>query len=77
MWTAVVRCKTCSQEINRAEHVPQSEKLRVEVSAPLMALCKEPSHNTGSDYNLNYDLAWLLELSPTPTTNHAETTGIN
>lgn len=61
LWTAICKCRTCGREINRATHVPEHEKMRVGVSAALMAICDQKSHNTGSDYNLNFDLTWHEE----------------
>ena len=63
LWTGIVRCKTCGTEINRAEHVPDEDKSRVGISAPIAAgLCPTKSHNTFSDCNLNYDIEWVEEL---------------
>ena len=61
LWTAIARCRVCGKEINRAEHVPESEKTRVGVAAPMMALCDVRHHNTGSDFNLAFDLEWMPE----------------
>lgn len=62
-WTAICKCRTCGKEINRAMGVPTSEKTRVSISATMMAICDVRSHNTGSDYNLNFDMEWVTEHS--------------
>ena len=64
LWTAIMRCRECRTEINRAEHVPEHQKSRVAISAPIVGLCPTKSHNTASDYTLNFDLEWLEELPP-------------
>ncbi len=61
LWTAIMRCRECKTELNRAEHVPEHQKSRVAISAPLLGLCPTESHNTFSDCNLNFDLEWLEE----------------
>jgi hypothetical protein len=61
LWTGIARCGTCKKEINRAQHVPESDKTKVNVSAPLAAICDVRSHNTGSDYNLNFEIEWIKE----------------
>lgn len=61
LWTAVAKCSTCKKELNRAEHVPESQKTKVIISAPLMAVCDVRDHNTTSDLNLRVDLEWIEE----------------
>lgn len=67
LWTAIVTCRTCKAELNRATGVPEAEKARIAISAPLLCLCEVLAHNTGSDFNLNFDLEWRDEpLLPEP-----------
>ena len=61
LWTYIVRCRVCGRECNRAEHVPERHRTRVAMSAPFMARCKEPGHDTFSDLNLAYDAEWVPE----------------
>lgn len=61
LWTYVVRCATCNQECNRAEHVPENQRGRVVMGAPLMARCKNEAHNTLSDLNYHYYAEWIPE----------------
>lgn len=62
LWTYIVRCGTCGAECNRAEHVPEGKRFKVELSAPMMAFCKvEERHNTLSDLNYNYNAEWVAE----------------
>lgn len=49
--TIVAYCTKCGAEINRAENVPKSRANAVAMGAPLVAFCKERSHNTFSDCN--------------------------
>jgi hypothetical protein len=68
LWTAIARCGVCRRELNRAEHVPESEKLRIAVSAPLMAVCPERGHNAFSDCNPGVELEWIEEEDRTSRT---------
>lgn len=61
LYTCIARCGVCKRELNRAMHVPEEDKSRVAVSAPLFALCPERQHNTLSDLNLKVELEWLSE----------------
>jgi hypothetical protein len=47
----VAYCTKCGSEINRAESVPKSRANAVAMGAPLVAFCRERSHNTFSDCN--------------------------
>lgn len=59
LFTCVVRCSACKTELNRAEHVPEHEKLRVILSAPIVVgRCPRGCDPTFSDCNLNTDLDW-------------------
>jgi len=61
LWTYIVRCKACGAECNRAEHVPEGKRTQVALSAPFMARCPDPDHNTFSDMNLAYIGEWVPE----------------
>lgn len=61
LWTAIATCEECGRELNRAEHVPEPEKGRVALSAPLVCICPEKHHNTLSDLNLRVRLEWVEE----------------
>jgi len=63
LWTCVATCQVCGVELNRAEHVPTSEKGRVELAAPLVAICKVPGHSTFPDCNLLPVLTWSEEAT--------------
>lgn len=59
MWTGIARCKVCKKELNRAENVPESEKQKVIMTAPLMAVCDVKAHNAGfSDVNFGVEIEW-------------------
>ena len=63
LWTAIVRCKTCGTEINRAEHVPENKKTQIATTAPIAAgLCPTKEHNSFSDCTWNIDVEWVEEL---------------
>ena len=59
IYTCIARCSTCKKELNRAENVPEDQKSKVIISAPLIAVCDDKSHNTMSDLNLRIELEWL------------------
>lgn len=61
LWTCIAYCQKCGKELNRAEHVPEKEKFKVEMSAPFNAICKEYGHSTYSDVNFAPKLAWVKE----------------
>ncbi|MBF6588958.1 MAG: hypothetical protein IVW57_00320 [Ktedonobacterales bacterium] len=61
LWTYIVRCATCGQECNRAEHVPERKRGLVAMGAPMMAFCAVEAHNTLSDLNYHYDAEWVPE----------------
>jgi len=63
LWTCVATCQVCGVELNRAEHVPEGDKVRVELSAPLAAICKVPGHSSFSDCNLVPILTWTQEAA--------------
>lgn len=67
IYTCTARCSTCKKELNRAENVPEAQKAKVTISAPLMAVCDVKSHNTFSDLNLRVDLEWLEQDGQTAT----------
>ena len=60
-WTCIARCRVCKSELNRAVHVPELKKFKIELSAPLVSICKEKNHNTFSDCNIGVDLEWIKE----------------
>ena len=64
LWTGIATCRTCGAELNRAEHVPTTDKGRVTIAAPLMAICKVRGHNTFSDCNIGVVLEWVEETPP-------------
>ncbi len=61
LWTCIATCGDCGKEIGRAEHVPESNRFMVGLSAPLNCLCDNPKHNTFSDCNLRAKLEWIEE----------------
>lgn len=61
LWTCIARCQVCGKELNRAVHVPEYDKTRVAISAPLVAICDEPGHSTLSDCNIGVNLEWVQE----------------
>ena len=61
LWTCIARCGDCRRELNRAEHVPESQRTLVALGAPMVALCQNPEHNTLSDLNLRVQLDWFKE----------------
>lgn len=61
LWKATATCATCGEILNTAEHVPESQKFRVAMTAPIMATCKVWSHNTFKDLNLRVKLEWEKE----------------
>ena len=63
LWTCIARCQICNKELNRAKHVPEHEKVRVIISAPLVAICPKTHHNTMSDCNIGVDLEWIEEIA--------------
>jgi hypothetical protein len=67
LFTATVRCKDCGTILNTAQHVPEHCKTQILISAPLMCLCEEPSHNRPyQDCNLNWDILWSPEYTLLP-----------
>jgi hypothetical protein len=66
LWTLIARCQVCGKELNRATHVPECERSRVVIAAPLMALCDVRSHNTLSDCNIGVNLEWVSESPNAP-----------
>ena len=61
LWKGIVRCDKCGDVLNTAEHVPTEAKARVELSAPLMAVCPKRGHSTFSDCNFTARVEWELE----------------
>lgn len=62
-WTCVATCQVCGVELNRAEHVSTADKARVELAAPLVAICKVRGHSTFLDCNFAPVLTWTLEAA--------------
>ena len=61
-WTGILKCKDCGAELNRAEHVPEGEKTRIAIAAPLVAgSCPNGCRSTFSDCNLNTTIEWVEE----------------
>ena len=65
LYTCIARCRVagCREELNRAEHVPESAKTKVALCAPLVAICEKPGHSTFSDCNIRVDLEWIEETA--------------
>ena len=61
LWTAIAKCKVCKRELNRATGVPESSKMQIILSAPLVAICEVRDHNTFSDCNPGVELEWMEE----------------
>lgn len=61
LFTCIATCQVCGRELNRAQHVPERDKTQVVISAPLMCICPEKSHNTLSDCNIGVKLEWQEE----------------
>ena len=59
-FTCTARCKTCNKILNTAHGVPENEKSKVTVSAPLATagMCE---HSTLSDLNYHFTLEWTQE----------------
>ena len=58
-FTYVILCRGCGGELNRAVGVPEHEKGRVVVTAPLMAgRCINGCPSTWSDCNLKWSGTW-------------------
>jgi len=61
LWTGILSCSDCGQELNRAENVPDDEKHRVGMGSPLVAgKCPKGCRSTFSDMNMNTELRWVL-----------------
>ena len=62
LWTAILKCRDCGTELNRAEHVPEEKKAQVDISAALMAgKCPKGCRATFSDCNINTTIDWKEE----------------
>lgn len=62
LWTALLTCRDCGQELNRAESVPQNSKAAVNVtSAHVAGQCPNGCRSTFSDFNINTEIEWILE----------------
>lgn len=61
LWRCVARCQVCKKVLNTADHVPENEKTRIELTAPLMAVCDVRGHSTFSDCNFAPILEWEIE----------------
>lgn len=59
LFSAIAKCGVCKAELNRAENVPESQKSRVEIGAPMIAICDTSYHNTFSDLNLKVEIEWI------------------
>jgi len=60
LWTAILSCKDCGKELNRALDVPDSDRGRVSVSSALAAgRCPNGCRSTLSDLNINTKLEWI------------------
>lgn len=58
-YTAICRCRECKTELNRADNVPESKKLQIIMSAPLVAgRCPQKCRSTFSDCNMNIEIDW-------------------
>ena len=65
-WTCVAKCQVCGKVLNTAKGVPESEKVRVAISAPLVCLCPVPGHNTLNDCNIGVELEWSKDQVADP-----------
>ena len=63
LYTCIAFCRTCGKELNRAEHVPENMRTRVAMSAPMVAICDMPAHNSLPDLNLRVVLTWMDEAT--------------
>ena len=62
--TAIVTCRDCGEQLAKAEHVPENEKTRIILSAPLVTpSCPKGCRPTADDCNANTNLEWLNEPS--------------
>lgn len=61
LWRLIARCGQCKKILNMARNVPESEKSKVEMQGPLMAICDVKAHNSMSDLNLGVQLIWERE----------------
>jgi len=62
LWIGILRCRDCGTELNRAVHVPEKEKTRVNLtSAFASGSCPNGCRYTFSDLNLNTVLEWVEE----------------
>jgi hypothetical protein len=61
LFTCIATCQVCNRELNRAEHVPESKKGHVIMTAPMACVCPEKHHNTLSDCNIGVKLEWIEE----------------
>ena len=66
LYTCTARCGVCGAVLNTAEHVPHSERGRIVIGAPMMAICKVRGHNTLSGLNLKVNLDWEEEPDAEP-----------
>ena len=59
MKVLIVTCKTCGEELNRTKPLPDGvSETRALVGATLNCFCSNSGHNSGSDYNLNWESHW-------------------
>jgi len=62
LWTAILKCRDCGHELNRAENVPTDQKGFVSVTSALAApRCPKGCRSTLSDLNLNTTIEWMLQ----------------
>src|SRR5207249_176703 len=60
-YSVTARCQVCKEVLNTATGIPEDERTRIIMSAPLMAICKVKAHNTLSDCNIGVKLEWKEE----------------
>ncbi len=64
-WTAILSCRDCGTELNRAEHVPERDKAWVALTSAFAGgNCPKGCRSTFSDLNINTDLKWFKEEVP-------------
>lgn len=52
-------CLECGKLLGESNPTEEAKKLSVEIAAPLSVFCETRSHNTGSDWNVNFRTEWV------------------
>lgn len=64
LYTCVITCKICGEELNRLTGVPIEHASAVSYSAPSVGRCSKESHNSHSvekKMNANVTIRWFRE----------------